>query len=147
MFAYFFWHARHMFWVPFVLQLQFRNRWRYICCLLVRWLLLVRWFVGCWLCLFGSSLRFGALGMQLGLFVLSHWFGACCFILFDSALQGLGPTPVLGAVFFFFVLLLFFGRFTVFNPCTHEWACNCVIFPVWRGQYLFCCDILLVLQC
>jgi hypothetical protein len=46
MFAYFYWHARHMFLVPSVLRLQFRNRWRYICCLLVRWLLLVRWFIG-----------------------------------------------------------------------------------------------------
>jgi hypothetical protein len=44
---------------------------------------LVRWFVGCWLCLFGSILRFGAPALQLGLFFISHWFGACYFILFD----------------------------------------------------------------
>jgi hypothetical protein len=57
MFDYFYWHARHMFLVPSVLGLQFGNHWRYICCLLVQWLLLVRWFFGCCLLLFGSSLR------------------------------------------------------------------------------------------
>jgi hypothetical protein len=46
MFDYFYWHARHMFLVPYVLGLQFGNHWRYIWCLLVQWLLLVRWFVG-----------------------------------------------------------------------------------------------------
>jgi hypothetical protein len=47
---------------------------------------LAHWFVSCWLCLFGSSLRFGSLGMHLWLFVLSRWFGACYFLLFSSAL-------------------------------------------------------------
>jgi hypothetical protein len=99
-----------MFLVPSVLGLQFRNRWRYICCSLARWFLLVRWFVGCWFCLFGWGLRFGALGVQFGLFVLSRWFGPCCFLLFDSALQGWGATTVVGAFLFsfFFGLLLFF---------------------------------------
>jgi hypothetical protein len=107
-----------MFLVPSVLGLQFRNRWRYICCLLARWFLLVRWFVGCWFCLFGSGLRFGALGVQFGLFVLSRWFGACCFLLFDSALQGWGPAAVVGAFLFFFFLdyYCFLGCFTVFTP-------------------------------
>jgi hypothetical protein len=93
-----------MFLVPSVLGLQFRNRWRYICCLLARRFLLVRWFVGSWFCLFASGLRFGALGVQFGLFVLSRWFGACCFILFDSALQGWGPATVVGAFLFSFFL-------------------------------------------
>jgi hypothetical protein len=57
------------------------------------------------LCFFGSSLPFGALGLQLGMFVLSRWFGACCFLLFDLALQGWGPASVVGAVFFFFVIV------------------------------------------
>jgi hypothetical protein len=48
--------------------------------------LMVPWFVGCWFYLFVSGLCFGDVGLQLGLFVLSHWFGACCFLLFDSTL-------------------------------------------------------------
>jgi hypothetical protein len=36
MFSYFYWHACHIFLVPYVLRLQFRNHWRYIYCLLVR---------------------------------------------------------------------------------------------------------------
>jgi hypothetical protein len=107
------------------------------------------WFVGssvagCF-CL-AQVYDFGALGLQLGLFVLSRWFGACCFLLFTSALQGWGPAPTVGAVFFLLLLLLF-GCFTVFRPCTHEWTCGCVIFRVWRGRDLFCCKILLILQC
>jgi len=37
--------------------------------------------------------------------------GSCCFLLFASALQGWGPTAVVGAFLFlfFFGLLLFFG--------------------------------------
>jgi hypothetical protein len=78
-----------MFLVPFVLRLQFGNRWRYICCLLVQWLLLVCWFigssvVGC--CCLVEVYKFGALELQLSLFMLSRWFGACCFILLASAL-------------------------------------------------------------
>jgi hypothetical protein len=61
---------------------------------------LVRWFVGCWLYLFGSGLRFGDLALQLGMLVLSRWFGAYCFLLFDSSLQGWGPASVVGVVFF-----------------------------------------------
>jgi hypothetical protein len=64
---------------------------------------LVRWFVGCWFCFFGSGLRFGAMGMQLSMFVLSRWFGACRFLLFDSTLQGWGLALVVGAVFLFFL--------------------------------------------
>jgi hypothetical protein len=98
-----------MFPVPSMLRLQFCNRWRYICCLLVRWFLLVHWFVGCWLCLFGSSLCFGALGVQFDLFMLSRWFGACCFLLFDLPLQGRGPALVVGAIFFFLDYCCFWG--------------------------------------
>jgi hypothetical protein len=66
--------------------------------------------VGSWFCLFASSLRFGALEVQFDPFVLSRWFGACYFILFDLALQGWGPAAVVGAFLFsfFFGLLLFF---------------------------------------
>ena len=102
-----------MFLVPFVLGLQFRNLWRYICCLLSRWFLLVHWFVGCWFYLFGSGLRFGALGVQFDLFVLSRWFGACCFLLFDSTLQGWGPAPVVGADFFFWIVIIFGALYNV----------------------------------
>jgi hypothetical protein len=131
MFAYFYWHARHMFLVPSVLRCSF---------VIVGDTYVVYWFGGC--CLFvGSSVAgcfclaqvydFGALGLQLGMFVLSHWFGACCFLLFTSALQGWGPAPTVGAFFLLLLLLLFFGRFTVFRPCTHEWTCGCVICRVW----------------
>ena len=41
MFDYFYWHAYHMFQVPSVLGLEFGNHWRYMCCLLFQWLLLV----------------------------------------------------------------------------------------------------------
>jgi hypothetical protein len=105
-----------MFSIPYVLRLHFRNCWRYICCLLVQWFLLVCWFVGCWLWLFGSSLRFGP-GVQFSLFMISRWFGACCFLFFDSALQGWGPVPMVGDILFF-GLLLFLGRFTVFSAPT-----------------------------
>jgi hypothetical protein len=40
--------------------------------------------VGC--CCLAQVYEFGALGLQLGLFVLSRWFGACCFLLFASTL-------------------------------------------------------------
>jgi hypothetical protein len=104
MFDYFYWHARHMFLVPSVLGLQFGNRWRYICCLLVQWLLLVRWFVGSSVvacCCLAQVYEFEALGLQLGMFVLARWFVACCFLLFTSALQGWGPAPTVGVFFFF----------------------------------------------
>jgi hypothetical protein len=44
------------------------------------------------------------------MFVLSHWFGACCFILFDSALQGWGPAPVAGDIYIyiFCIVIVFF---------------------------------------
>jgi hypothetical protein len=146
MFAYLQWHGCRMFPVPSVLRLQFCNRWRYICYLLARWFLLVRWFVGFRFYLFGPGLHFRAFGVQFNMFVLSRWFGACCFLLFDSALQGWGPAPMVGAFFLFFLdCYCFLGRFTVFSPCTHEWTCSCAIFPFYRGQYLFYCEILLVL--
>jgi hypothetical protein len=75
------------------------------------------WFVGCWFCLFGSCLRFGALGVHFGMFVLSRWSGACCFLFFDSALQGWGLAAVVGdSYWFFFVLygVFFFGLLLVF---------------------------------
>jgi hypothetical protein len=56
MFAYFYWHALHMFLVPSVLRLQFLNRWRYLCCLLVRW------FIGSWVAGFVFLARVYALG-------------------------------------------------------------------------------------
>jgi hypothetical protein len=68
----------------------------------------------------GSGLRFGALGVEFGMFVLSHWFGVCFFLLFDSSLQGWGPAPVVGAVFFFLNYYCFLGHLTVFRPYTHE---------------------------
>jgi hypothetical protein len=77
------------FLVPSVIRLQFGNRWRYICCLMVGWLLLVRWFIGSSVagcCCLAQFYEFGALGMHSGLFVLSRWFGACCFLLFSSVL-------------------------------------------------------------
>jgi hypothetical protein len=44
---------------------------------------------------------------------------------------GLGSCAVSWSYFFIYILLLFFGRFVVFSPCTHEWTCGCVIFHVW----------------
>jgi hypothetical protein len=103
MFDYFYWHARHMFRVPFVLGLQFGNHWRYMCCLLVQWLLLVRWFVGLLLvtcCCLAQVCKFEVLGLQLGMFMLAPWFVVCCFLLFASTLQGWGPMPAVGIVLF-----------------------------------------------
>jgi hypothetical protein len=114
MFDYFDWHARHMFRVPSVLGMQFGNHWRYISCLLVQWLLLVRWFVDSSVvdcCCLVQVCEFEVLRLQLGMFMLPHWFVACCFLLFDSTLQGsctdnwscffctlrcLGPAPASG---------------------------------------------------
>jgi hypothetical protein len=73
----------------------------------------VCWFGGC--CLFvGSSVvgsfclaevyNFWALGLRLGMFMLSRWFGVCCFLLFTSALQGWGPAPTLGAGYYYYYL-------------------------------------------
>jgi hypothetical protein len=106
-----------MFLVPSVLRLQFRNRWRYICCLLARWFLLVRWFVGCWFCLFGSGLRFGALGVQFGLFVLSRWFGACCFFfcLIRPCRVGV-QRRWLEFFFFFWIIIVFWGALRCSAP-------------------------------
>jgi hypothetical protein len=75
MFDYFYWHARHMFWVPFVLWMQFGNHWRHICCFLVQWFFLVRWFisssvVAC--CCLVQVCEFEVLRLQLFLFVLPH---------------------------------------------------------------------------
>ena len=89
---------------------------------------LARWFVGCWLCLFSSGLCFGVLGVQFGLFMLSLWFGACCFLLFDSALQGLGPVAVVGA-FLFFGLLLFFGALYNVHPLHPQVDMQLCYFP------------------
>jgi hypothetical protein len=125
MFDYFYWHARHVFLVPSMLGLQFGNHWRYICCLLVQWLLLVRWFVGSLVvvsCCLAQVCKFEALGMQLGLFVLAHWFVDFFFLLFTSGLQGWGLAPVAGAFFFHFV---------VFRSCTRKWTCDYVIFHFW----------------
>ena len=69
----------------------------------------VYWFSGC--CLFvGSSVasccclvqvcEFEVLGLQLGMSMLPRWFVACCFLLFDSALQGWGAAAVVGAFVF-----------------------------------------------
>jgi hypothetical protein len=128
-FAYFYSHARHMFLVPSVLWLHFGNRWRYICCLLVRWLLLVHWFVSllvdCCCCL-AQGYEFGPLELQLGLLVISHWFVACCFLFFTSDLQGWGSTPTIGVAFF----LGGGGHFAVFRSCTHEWNCDSIFFCV-----------------
>jgi hypothetical protein len=93
-----------MFQVPSVLGLQFGNRWRYICCLLVQWLLLVRWFVGSSVascCCLAQVYGFEASGLQLVLFVLARWFVVYCFLLFTSGLQGWGPVMTVGAGFFF----------------------------------------------
>jgi hypothetical protein len=147
MFAYFYWHARHMFLVPSVLRLQFRNRWRYICCLLVRWLLLVRWFVGssvvgC-VCLAQVYELWGP-GAAVGpvrAFSLV-WCLLFSFVYFGFA--GLGSCADSWSCFFFFFFFFFFyyyffwALYGVQSPCTHEWTCSCVIFPVWRGRYMFC---------
>jgi len=77
--------------------------------------LLVRWFVSCWLCLFGLGLHFGVVGLQLGMSVLSRWFGACCFLLFDSSLQGWGVVSVVVAVFlfYFWIIIVFWALYSV----------------------------------
>jgi hypothetical protein len=36
--------------------------------------------------------------------VLSHWFGPCCFLLFDLALQGWGAVAVVEAFLFYLFL-------------------------------------------
>jgi hypothetical protein len=120
-----------MFLVPFVLGMQFGNHWRYLCYLLVQWLLLVRWFVGSSVaacCCLAQVCEFEVPGLQLGMFVLAHWFVTCCFLLFTSALQGWGPAPVVGAGFFF--------HFTVFRSCTCKWTCGFVIYCIWQSQDL-----------
>jgi hypothetical protein len=91
---------------------------------------LVRWFVSCWLCLFGVGLRFGALGLQLGLFVLCCWFGACCFLLFTSALQGWDHAPTVGAIFFYIIII--FGALCGVHPLhprVDMWFCylSCLV--------------------
>jgi hypothetical protein len=43
-------------------------------------------------------------GVHFNLLVFSRWFGPCCFLLFDSALQGWGATMVVGAFLFSFFL-------------------------------------------
>jgi len=138
-----------VFSVPFLLGLQFRNHWRYICCSLARWFLLVHWFPSCWFCLFGWGFFFRAPWVQFGLFVLSCWFGLCWFLFFDSTLQGWGVAAVVGAFFFLFsfgLLLFCLGRFTMFFPCIHQWICNCFIFHVCRSQDLVLFEFFLVLQ-
>jgi hypothetical protein len=135
-----------MFLVPSVLGLQFHNCWRYICFLLGRWFLLVR----------GLLVLFDWLGFMLwgpgGVVWPLHSFSlssACFFLLFDSALQGWGPTVVVGAFLFlcFLDYYCFLGCFTVFIPCTQELTYNFVIFPLYQGRYLLFHEILLVLQC
>jgi hypothetical protein len=69
--------------------------------------------------LFGWGLRFGALGVQFGLFVLSRWFGPCWFLFFDSALQGWGAAAVVGAFlffFFFWIVIVLFGALYGVQP-------------------------------
>jgi hypothetical protein len=119
MFSYFYWHARHMFPVPSVLWLQFLNRWRYICCLLVQWLLLVRWFVGSSVvgCVFlAQAYGLGPWGCSWAFFVLSRWFGSCSFLLFASALQGWGPMLAVGFFFFFVYYYYYLGALWCSNP-------------------------------
>jgi hypothetical protein len=48
--------------------------------------------------------------------MLSRWFGACCFLLFDLSLQGWGPTSVVAAFFFFFGLLFFLAALRCSAP-------------------------------
>jgi hypothetical protein len=106
-----------MFQVPSLLGMYFGNHWRYICCLLVQWLLLVRWFVGSSVdacCCLVHVCEFEVLGLWLGLFMLPRWFVAWCFLLFTSTLQGLGP----------------------FRSYTRKWTCNFVVCRVWRSRYL-----------
>jgi len=68
--------------------------------------------------LFGLGLRFVALGVQFSLLVLTRYFGPCCFILFDSSLQGWGATTVVGDFIFSFFLdyYCFFGAFYGVHP-------------------------------
>jgi hypothetical protein len=54
---------------------------------------LVRWFIGCFLLLFGSTLQ------GLGSAPAVGPVGTCCLLLFASSLQGWGPAPAVGAVF------------------------------------------------
>jgi hypothetical protein len=71
-------------------------------------LVLIHWFIGCWLCLFGSSLRFGALGLQLA---YSYFFVGLILAIFFYLLR-LCRVSVLRRqleLFFFYILLLFFG--------------------------------------
>jgi hypothetical protein len=103
MFNYFYSHGHHMFRVPSVLGMQFGNHWRYICCLLVQWLFLVRWFIGSSVatyCCLVQVCEFEVLQLQLGLFMLPRWFVSFCFLLFSSIFQGWGPAPIVGAIFF-----------------------------------------------
>jgi hypothetical protein len=46
----------------------------------------------------------------------------------------------------FWIIIISWGRLTVFIPCTDESTCSCVIFHVCRGRYLLFYEILLVLQ-
>jgi hypothetical protein len=61
-------------------------------------------------CLFTGSLvaascslvqfcRVEVLHLQLDLFMLGHWFVACCLLLFASTLQGWGPASTVGDFF------------------------------------------------
>jgi hypothetical protein len=105
-----------MFPVPSVLWLQFHNRWRYICCLLAWWFLLVRWFVGCWFCLFGLGLCFGALGVQFG---LSSFLAGLVLAVFFGLIR---PCRVgvqrrwLEFFFFFWIIIVFWGALRCSTP-------------------------------
>jgi hypothetical protein len=58
------------------------------------------------------------MGVQFVMFLLSRWFGACCFLFFDSVLQGCSPVAVVGDFIFYFIfgLLLFFGALYDVQP-------------------------------
>jgi hypothetical protein len=55
-------------------------------------------------------------GVQFGLFVLSCWFGSCCFLLFDLALQGWDLALMVGPIFFFFWIIIFLGALYDVHP-------------------------------
>jgi hypothetical protein len=52
--------------------------------------------------------------VQFDMFVLSRWFGACCFLLFDSTFQGWGPATMVGA--FLLDYSCFFGTLYDVQP-------------------------------
>jgi hypothetical protein len=100
-----------MFLVPSVLWIQFRNHWRYICCLLVPWLLLVHWFVG------SSVVGCVCLAQVYDLGPWGYSWSCLCFltglvlVVFFCLLHlcRVGALSRQLEMFFFYVLLLFWG--------------------------------------